>query len=189
MFLVVEGVDGCGKSTQARLLSEWLEEQGVGVFLTAEPTSGRIGKFIREVLSGSENVDAKTLALLFTADRMEHISCEIEPALLAKKTVVCERYYHSTIAYQSSQGVDRSWLVELNRFAKKPDLTIFIDVDPSKAVSRTTTEEIFENKKFLESVRKNYLLFNDLTTVDGSGTLEEVFEEIKQVFSQKTNHL
>jgi dTMP kinase len=134
MFIVLEGIDGCGKSTQARLLYEWLMEQGKDVLLTAEPTCNRIGTFIREILSGSEKVDPKTLALLFTADRCEHLKNEIVPALSEGRIVVSERYYHSTIAYQSAQGVNREWLFDINHFVLEPTLTIFLDVKPEIAV-------------------------------------------------------
>jgi dTMP kinase len=188
MFVVLEGLDGCGKSTLAKLLGGWLKERGRSVLLTSEPTDGRIGGLIREVLSGGKKVDASALALLFTADRMQHLAGEVEPALSSGKVVVCERYYYSTVAYQSAQGVDSKWLTALNSAARRPDLGILIDVDPAVAASRTSTGEIFENKEFLSKVRENYLMFDDLVRVDGGGSLDSVFSKVKGVVLEHAAH-
>ncbi|MBD3262114.1 MAG: dTMP kinase, partial [Candidatus Altiarchaeales archaeon] len=153
MFIVLEGVDGCGKSTHAKLLGQWLEDEGVCVFLTAEPTKGFLGDALRSFLSGYQSLDPLSLSLLFCADRMQHLSEEIKPALSEGKTVVCERYVHSTIAYQAAQGVDWDWLWQLNRFALEPELVLYLDVDPEVGVERTTTGEVFEKKEFLSKVR------------------------------------
>lgn len=187
VFLVLEGVDGCGKSTVAKLLVDWLErEKGRRVYLTAEPTKNRIGRFIREILSGSEEVDPATLALLFTADRLMHVRDEIKPALERGEVVVCERYIHSTIAYQAAQGVGWQWLYDINKYALKPDLVFYIDADPAAAAKRTKTQEIFENHSFLEKVRDNYLKFNDqVVKVGGEKPIPEIFEEIKEVLGDK----
>jgi dTMP kinase len=179
MFIVLEGIDGCGKSTQAKMLCQWLRGEGKKVLLTAEPTRNEIGQFIRKVLSGSHEVDPKTLALLFTADRYEHLRNEVLPALKERKIVLSERYYPSTIAYQEAQGVPREWLVEINKFARKPDLVIFLDVEPEGGVARTETGEIFEEVKFLKKVRKNYLEFDDVIRIDANKSRELIFGEIK----------
>ncbi len=180
MFVVLEGIDGCGKSTQAKLLGDWLKKEGHEVFMTAEPSKNRIGRFLRDVLSGAEKLDPKTVALLFTADRYEHLANEIQPALDEHKIVVCERYYHSTIAYQSAQGVSRKWLLELNSFVVEPDVTVLLDVKPSVGVSRTKTKEIFENEEFLDRVRDNYLKMDDgFVKLNGERPAEEVFREIQ----------
>ena len=185
MFIVLDGIDGCGKSTQAKLLAEWFRSNRREVLLTAEPTKSRIGLFIREILSGNENVNPKTLALLFTADRYEHIVNEIEPALSNNRIVISERYYHSTITYQEAQGVDRKWLLDINKFARKPDMTIFLDIKPEIGVKRTTTNEIFEKKEFLEKVRDNYLkLDENMKKIDANRSKEDVFDEIKKIVSK-----
>ncbi len=185
MFIVIEGCDGSGKSTQAKLLGKFLKEHGKKVLLTAEPTDGKIGRFIREILSGKRSVDPKTLALLFTADRYEHLKSEIEPALKQGIVVISERYYHSTITYQTAQGVDGQWLSDLNRFARKPDLTIFLDIKPWVAVKRTKTREIFENREFLERVYNNYLSLRDLVRIDASGSVEETFGLVKKAVTKR----
>ncbi len=183
MFIVLEGIDGCGKSTQAKLLAKWLEKEGRGVCLTSEPSGSRIGVFIREILSGKVDVDPKTLALLFSADRYEHLKKEVMPALDKESIVVCERYYHSTIAYQSAQGVDKEWLQDMNRFVLEPDLVLFLDVLPGLALDRKEGKEIFEDKEFLEKVYQEYLNFDELKKIDGTRRYEEVFEDIKAAVS------
>lgn len=185
MFIVLEGIDGCGKTTQAALLAEWLTIQGYNVHLTAEPSEGKIGKFIREeILSGKQKTEPETLALLFTADRYEHLVSEIMPALSEGKIVVCERYYYSTIAYQAAQGVDKTWLFEINKFAAKPNLVIFLDINPKKALSRKQGGEIFENQKFLEKVYTHYIQFVDIHRVDSSKEPRIVFEKIRDIVSR-----
>lgn len=187
MFIVLEGIDGCGKSTQAKLIGRWLrQEKKKKVLLTAEPTKNRIGVLIRRILSGKEKASPEALALLFTADRFQHLKDEVNLALAKGKIVICERYYYSTIAYQSAQGLDWGWLLSLNKFARKPDLTILIDVNPNDSAKRTSTAEIFENSSFLKKVRRNYLKFrNELCVVDGNRGKEEVFEDIKNIISRR----
>lgn len=186
MFIVLEGIDGCGKTTQAKFLSEFLKKGDYEILMTAEPTKNEIGKFIREVLSGIHEVDAKTLALLFTADRYEHLKKIVEPALKEGKIVISERYYYSTIAYQEAQGVSRQWLLELNKFVIKPDIAIVIDVDPKISAKRTKTQEIFENEEFLAKVRENYIKFDtEVIKIDGEQSKEAVFSEIKEIVLEK----
>jgi len=180
MFIVLEGVDGCGKSTHARLLAGWLRRRGFKVFLTSEPTRGGIGGVIRAVLSGMVKVDPRTLALFFTADRAEHVR-KIRAALAAGKVVVCDRYYHSTVAYQAAQGVDRKWLLQLNGFAPEPDLAILLDVDAGAGAKRARSGEIFEKKGFLAKVRREYLRFRKMRRVDSSRPKKAVQEEIRSI--------
>ncbi|MFC2162914.1 dTMP kinase [Candidatus Altiarchaeota archaeon] len=180
MFIVFEGIDGCGKSTHARLAAQWLEQEGLRSFLTSEPTSQWTGKFIRQILSGKEEVDPMTLALLFTADRYEHLAKEVDPAIEEGKIVVCERYTYSTIAYQHAQGLSWNWLHELNKYARKPDLTILLDVPPQEGEKRTETGEIFEKAEFLGTVRDNYLKFDDLVRIDSSRAQDAVAEDVRK---------
>jgi dTMP kinase len=178
MFIVLEGIDGCGKSTHAKMLARWLQSRGYEVLLTAEPTKGKIGKMIRKVLSGDVSLEPAALALLFAADRVEHVK-EIQAALDASKIVVCERYYHSNIAYQGAQGVDRQWLLKINEFAPKPDLVFLLDLDPKAGAQRTDTNEIFENEDFLSRVRSGYLNFRDMRIVYSSRPINEVESELR----------
>ncbi len=154
-FIVIEGADGTGKSTQVRLLAEYLRVRGLDVVTTQEPTRGHIGQFIRQVLSGEEKVSPNTLALLFTADRSEHVDKVVRPALEAGKAVISDRYYYSTVAYQSAQGVSPKWLSELNSFAPEPDLVIVLEVDYAIANQRLSgrAKEVFEVEDFQRKVQ------------------------------------
>jgi len=184
MFIVFEGIDGCGKSTQAKMLAEWLENRGIQTHLTAEPTKTKLGGLIREILSGKEEIDPNALALLFTADRYEHLATDILPALSDGKTVICERYYYSTIAYQAAQGVDRTWLFEINKYALNPDLAVFLDVKPKTAMTRKEGKEIFEERVFLEKVYGEYLKFTDMQRIDGNNDIQTVSGKIRMMVSR-----
>ncbi len=181
MFIVVEGLDGCGKTTQGKAINNWLIQEGRETLLTGEPSNNQIGLFLREVLMGVQKTDPKTLALLFTADRYWHLEKEVKPALNEGKIVVMERYVNSTIAYQAAQGVERKWIREVNRFAIKPDLTLFLDMKPEIAAQRADSGEIFENREFQEKVYVEYMKLKDMIIVEADKTREQVFHEIKEV--------
>lgn len=148
-FIVLEGVDGAGTTTQARALADLLRAQRVPVHVTAEPSSGPIGSMLRLMLTGrvvgaSERPAWQQLALLFAADRLDHMESEITPNLRDGVTVICDRYDHSSLAYQSlsavGEGADAAsavaWIRELNRFVRRPDLTIVLDVPAAVAAER-----------------------------------------------------
>ncbi|MFW3146114.1 MAG: dTMP kinase [Thermoplasmatota archaeon] len=159
-FIVIEGIDGCGKGTQARLLFEYLKEKGREPKLTAEPTKGPIGKLIREHMA-SPFLDDKTLALMFAGDRIEHLDKEVVPALENDHPVISDRYVYSSIAYQG-QTIDIDWVAEINSYADKPDLAILLDVSPSLARRRMRErgddfEYFEEDEDFQEGVRKSFM--------------------------------
>jgi dTMP kinase len=197
-FIVLEGADGSGKSTHARLLAEYLESKGRDVVVTQEPTKGFIGQAIRRALSGKMEVSPKTLALFFTADRCEHVEQVIRPALAAGKAVITDRYYYSTIAYQAVQGVSPKWVSELNSFVPEPDLVLILKIDTDKALSRISAreKEVFEVRDFQEKVQKNLL---DLASgehknlskpgkswrvVDSNGRPEDVQKKIREAVDE-----
>jgi dTMP kinase len=162
-FIAFEGIDGSGKGTQARLLYERLKELGRDVMLTAEPTKGQVGKIIREHMA-NPFLDDRTLALLFAADRVEHIYREIIPALESNKWVITDRYVYSSLSYQG-QSVDPGWLRSLNTFALKPDLVVLLDLPTDKArdrlVKRESAFESFEKSiDFQNGVRNSFLSFS-----------------------------
>lgn len=135
-FVVIEGIDGAGTTTQTERLLDKLLEAGRKTIGTFEPTDGPIGSMIRQILrrrlvnpladGRHEPVDADTMTLLFSADRLDHLKNVIEPALSAGTVVVCDRYYFSTIAYQGVDG-DRKWIENANAKARQPDLTFYLD--------------------------------------------------------------
>ena len=162
MFIAVEGIDGSGKSTTIREIKRYLESKGEAVYLTAEPTTLATGKIVRNFLSET-NSDTplihEMLALSFAADRINHLREEIWPALRKKQTVITDRYFFSSIAYQSL-NVSYEWVKGINRFATLPDVLVFIDVSIDKAVERLTkfrtSTEIYEKRELLQQIDRNY---------------------------------
>ena len=136
-FIVLEGIDGSGTTTQARRLVEALRARGHTCLQTAEPSGGEVGRLIRAQLStrGDARPDPRALALLFAADRLDHVAREIEPALAAGATVVCDRYVVSSWAYQSLD-FPADWVRAINAHAPWPDLTLWIDLPVAEAQRR-----------------------------------------------------
>lgn len=151
-FIVIDGIDGSGTTTQCEILADRLNEAGLPVHSTREPSDGPIGVLIRQVLTsrivvpgrqGARAPSWATMASLFAADRLDHLESEIVPNLTDGVTVVCDRYDYSSVAYQtvSSDGGSEvsTWVRELNRHARRPDLTLVLDVDPEAAARRRGT--------------------------------------------------
>jgi len=178
MYIVFEGIDGAGKSTQIQMLREWLENNGFRVETLVEPTDSKVGKLIREILqqpdATTERVQ-KTLGLLFAADRML-IMDKLEDE---SKIFISDRSFISSLAYQEPAD----WIGELNRYAKKPDLLILLDLDVKTSVARTSGEDTFENEEFLTGVKQNYLkLAQDYTCeiIDADRGVNKVSSDIKK---------
>jgi dTMP kinase len=165
-FLVLEGLDGAGTTTQASLLHAWLSARGRRVHLTAEPSRGPVGSSIRHVLSGrlrgagGAAFDPAALALLFAADRLDHWTSEISPRLEEGVDVVSDRYVLSSLAYQAVATGDAVWVAAINAKAPTPDLTVFLRVRPAVALRRryaaTAEREIFEVPAFQRRVHRAY---------------------------------
>jgi dTMP kinase len=166
LFIALEGIDGSGKSTQANRLSKRLKTAGQLVHTTCEPTNGPIGKLIRGAFKGETSFNDKTIAGLFVADRLEHILNEeygMKKMLATGHTVICDRYYFSSYAYQSV-FTSLDWVIQANTLSAsllKPDITIFVDVDPAESMHRIkanrSTTELYETLENLERVRNYYL--------------------------------
>ncbi len=161
---MLEGLDGAGTTTQARLLVASLAARGKAAHLTREPSDGPIGKLIREMLVGGHAIENQSIAqstfgLLFAADRLDHLQREVEPKLAAGVIVISDRWYHSSLAYQGT-GADRDWIVTLNARARTPDLTIFLKVRPEVAAARRVAagrvQELFEDLRMQEEVDAGY---------------------------------
>lgn len=141
-FITFEGCDGCGKSTQLKLLSDYLSAQGVAHIFTREPGGGKISESIREILLNGKNAEMSDAceALLYAAARAQHLSDKVEPALQAGKLVVCDRYVDSSFAYQAyARGLGFDFIEKINAFALQnylPDLTVFIELTPKEAFLR-----------------------------------------------------
>jgi dTMP kinase len=181
-FICVEGLDGCGKTTQAKLLVDRLEVEYNAVY-TAEPSQGNVGQFIKEYCLDVEQRGSSAVeALLFAADRSEHVEKEIMPALNRGELVISDRYLYSSLAYQGAAGVDLNWIRQINKHAMKPDLAVFIDVHPETVVQRLKPRKsVMENLETQRRVREVYMRFiesGELTLVDGNASKEKVGEEL-----------
>jgi dTMP kinase len=193
-LIVLEGLDGAGTTTQAKRLVEHLIARGGKAHLTREPSDGPIGVLIRQMLTGGHAIPGQTIAqstfgLLFAADRLDHLQREVEPQLAAGATVVSDRYYHSSLAYQGT-GADRDWITLLNARARKPDLTLFLQVRPEVAAARRVAagrvQELFEDLRMQEEVAAGYkATLSELAsqgerieTIDGEASADEVFARI-----------
>jgi dTMP kinase len=181
-FIVIEGLDGSGKTTQAKLLEAKFMQSHRALY-TAEPSEGRIGVFIRNsCLYGEKRLLPDVEALLFAADRIEHVENEIKPALREKRLVVSDRYVYSSLAYQGSAGLNLNWIRALNKHALEPDFAVFIDVSPETVLKRLERRKsLMENLETQRRVREIYLTFvekGDLIKIDGEKPESEVFETL-----------
>lgn len=186
-IISIEGPDGCGKSTHAKLLARWLRSQGYDVVITDEPTNGVFGKLIKQVLRGELKLPITAEALLFAVDRVQHVKNLIAPSVNAGKIVVSERYVYSSLAYQSARGLSVDWIKKINKYAPKPDLAILIDVPTEVSLARIGSRKLdkFEmDLKLQERVRRNYLRIakqEGLKIVNGSRPHDEVQADIRKL--------
>ena len=193
-FIVFEGIDGAGKSTQIALLREKLQAAGRRVYCTAEPTESVSGGLLRDALGGVSKRTTCELAAMFVLDRIFHNVNPvhgIEKMLADGIDVICDRYYYSSLAYQGS-ATDFKWVRDMNLNCpeiRKPDLCIFLDLTPEQSMARIeggrVTKEIFETKEKLTQVRDQfYRVFEELKSrdrieiVDASRSIEQIHEEI-----------
>lgn len=141
-FITFEGCDGCGKSTQLRLLSEYLTKEKIRHIFTREPGGGKISEAIREILLSGKNMEMtdECEALLYAASRVQHLNDRVEPSLAKGELVICDRYVDSSLAYQAyARGLGKEFIEKINAFALEkylPDVTIFIDLTPEAAFRR-----------------------------------------------------
>lgn len=195
-FIVLEGIDGCGKSTQARLLEEYLVSKGVKTYLTSEPTRGPIGSIIRAFLRDntlgnqvSKEEFSRLMSHLFSADRIIH-SAEIKRKINDGVWVICDRYKFSTFAYNCLPEYSDSFNFLKGIF--EPDLTIMVDVSIDEAIkrieSRNLNKEIFENRDYLSEVCRNYRILDNYYNfyhVDGMQDINTVQESIRKYIDSK----
>ena len=193
-FITFEGIDGSGKSTHVKLLTEKLEKEGFKVYPTFEPTHSPIGSIIKDIFKHKIEADHKTIAALFLADRLNHLLNETDGILKKMRegyTVISDRYYFSSYAYHGTH-MDIDWVIQANSLCAdllRPDLTIFIDVPPDVCMQRLkedrNTIELYESLENLHNVREKYLeAFDKLKQVenvfitDGDRPFETIFTDI-----------
>ena len=193
-FIVFEGIDGAGKTTQINLLAKYLSEQGRAVYCTAEPTETVSGGLLRDALSGVSRRTVCEMAAMFVFDRINH---NVNPVNGIQKMladgfdVICDRYYYSSLAYQGS-GTDPEWVSNMNLNCPeimRPDVCIFLDLTPEQSMARINrgraTQEIYENEEKLTQVRNQfYRVFEQLRErdniqiVDAYRSIEEIHQDI-----------
>ena len=182
-FIVLEGIDGTGTTTQAGLLRESLVAGGGRCILTCEPSRGPIGSLIRLGLSGrlelspedgSRRREEYTYALLFAADRMDHLLNEVEPALKAGSHVVTDRYYLSSLAYQHLE-CPLEWVRALNSHCRRPDVSFLLDTEPEVCLERIAKgrhmRDRYEQLEKLAIIRTNYLKVAEILRADGEDVI------------------
>jgi dTMP kinase len=186
-FIVVEGLDGSGKSVQIDLLVEYLKNKNKEVIVTKEPTiESEAGRKIKQALRKEITVEPMELQKLYVQDRKEHLENKVIPALKQGKFVVSSRYAFSTFAYGHSDGLDVDLLVKMNDNFLLPDLTIIVDVSPESCVKRIEgrgeEKELFEQKEKLTRVNEVYKkipeMFGNVVAVNGEKSIPEVFSDI-----------
>lgn len=212
LFIVLEGIDGSGTSTQAAHLVTRFDELGLPAHLTSEPSGGPIGSLVRQVLTGrlistrsagtgpisGSPPGWQTMSLLFAADRQDHVEAEIEPNLRDGVNVICDRYVYSSIIYQAASAGEpevATWISDINRFAREPDLVIHLKVDPEIAAARRLARgqhaEIYDDPEFQQQLAAGYDALGErypglnLVVVDGSQPVDEVaaacWEHVRQL--------
>lgn len=202
-FIVFEGIDGSGKSTQIELLTNRLNKERIFCYTTMEPTNSPIGSLIHQIMMGRVKTDNRVIAGLFVADRLDHLLNEVD-GIVSKinegTTVISDRYYFSSYAYHSVD-MPMEWVIHANEQSSlilKPTITIFIDVDPNTAIERIAKnrfhQELFEKKSRLVKVRDNYLKAFELlkkeekyAIIDGNQTQEEIAEKVWDTVKQYFN--
>ncbi len=200
-FITFEGCDGCGKSTQLRMFSEYLTGEGIPHLFTREPGGGKISEQIREILLSGKNLEMtdECEALLYAAARVQHLSDRVEPALAEGKLVICDRYVDSSLAYQAfARGLGVDFVTKINSFALEnylPDVTVFIDLTPEAAFKRKHGAD--ENDRmelagmaFHKKVYEGYKTLartypERVVCVDGNKTPKEIFEDILSILKKK----
>jgi len=166
-----------------------LVEQGFSVILTREPTKGVVGRIIKDALQDKFQIkQPEVFALLFAADRIQHVKEVIEPALKQGQIIITTRYVESSLAYQSAQGLTREWIKAINKDIIWPDVTFILDINPNDAMSRLKRREqleSFENREFLSKVRSNFLeraKEKGYTVIDTTQSLQKSQEIIREHF-------
>ena len=178
-LVAIEGIDGAGTTTQCQRLGAHFD-----LYVTREPSDRPIGKLLRSILKfETDVVDEKAVALLFAADRLDHVGAEIIPEL-AQRSVITDRYVMSSIVYQSL-AVERGFVADINRFARPADLTILVDVDvdvaESRRVGRGGPAERYDRRATQERLAHAYRMeaeHHGAVIVDGNGSADEVFARL-----------
>lgn len=206
LFIVLEGIDGAGTTTHTRILTDTLRGRGLPITTTREPSDGPVGVLIRQILTGRVVVPGisgnrpsswSTMALLFAADRLDHVEATITPNLMDGVTVISDRYDMSSVAYQSVTGGGDAdtvaWVRQINQHARRPDLTIVLDVDAKEAARRRTERqsgrEIFDDQDLQAQLVEFYADIethfpnDNIVHVDATREIDEVAVDVLHAVS------
>ena len=193
MLIDLEGIDGCGKSTQTKLLQKKLEELGETTVILKEPTNEPHGQKLWDVLHGKRKATNEEILGFFILDRKQHVDEKIQPALNNGTVVLMDRYYYSSMAYQVAGGLDVDYVRNKHDFAPTPDIVLIFDLPVSTALERVrghSEADEFEKEEHLEKVRAAYLNLRDdplVRIIDSTRTPEEIFEEVWKLVSEVRN--
>lgn len=188
-FIVFEGLDGSGQSTQTELLTKFLKKKKHRVLKTKEPTlNSKAGEKIREILDKKKKASFKKLQELFAKDRKEHLKNVIIPALKEGKIVISDRYFFSSFAYGQASGLSLDWLIKINEKFLMPDIVFFLDTKPEICIKRIRKRgdriTLFEEKEKLKKVYQNYKIlikkFDNVKIIKGEKSIREICFEIRK---------
>lgn len=199
-FIVFEGLDGSGQTTQANLLADFLQEKKqrkrfghTGIEITKEPTSSLIGGLIRGQLNHDWKSSAECLQMLFAADRLYHLEKEIIPLLERGITVISDRFFYTSVAYGTVDIKDSAWLLKINDKVLLPDIVFLLRVSPKVCMQRIATNRhsvtLFEQEEMLEKIWKNYLpltkKFKNINVMNGEQPIEKIAKNIQNIVIKK----
>ena len=188
ILIVFEGIDGSGKSTQAKILLERLQEEDFDAVYFREPSKGKWGRKIKKKALHPDSLSPEEELDLFQKDRRENVEQNLKPALKKKKIVILDRYYYSNIAYQGAKGIDEKLIRRMNEeFAVEPDLVFIFDIDPKKGLERIENrkkkDKLFEREDYLVKVREIFRSFKGekFVHIDALKSKEEISKEIQEI--------
>lgn len=188
ILIVFEGIDGSGKSTQAEILLERLQEEDFDAVYFREPSKGKWGRKIKKKALHSDSLSPEEELDLFQKDRRENVEKNLKPALKKKRVVILDRYYYSTIAYQGAKGIDEKLIRRMNEeFVVEPDLVFIFDIDPKKGLERIENrkkkDKLFEREDYLVKVREIFRSFKGekFVHIDALKSKEEIRKKIEEI--------
>ncbi len=188
ILIVFEGIDGSGKSTQAEILLERLQEEDFDAVYFREPSKGKWGRKIKKKALHPDSLSPEEELALFQKDRRENVEKNLKPALKKKRIVILDRYYYSTIAYQGAKGIDEKLIRRMNEeFVVEPDLVFIFDIDPKKGLERIENRKkkdmLFEREDYLVKVREIFRSFKGekFVHIDALKSKEEIRKEIEEI--------
>jgi len=188
ILIVFEGIDGSGKSTQAKILLERLQEEDFDAVYFREPSKGKWGRKIKKKALHPDSLSPEEELDLFQKDRRENVEKNLKPALKKKRIVILDRYYYSTIAYQGAKGIDEKLIRRINEeFIVEPDLVFIFDIDPKRGLERIENrkkkDKLFEREDYLVKVREIFRSFKGekFVHIDALKSKEEISKEIQEI--------